>query len=69
MQLVANLGPEDHWHGVRLFHRFSSFVMVAVCMLLVAIVVLLGWKITKEWMFALRCRYSSEHVRRRFGKA
>lgn len=60
MQLAATVEEYDaHWPGLISLYRISSAcVMVFTSMLLVALVVVFLYKIVKEWVFALSCRYS-----------
>lgn len=60
MQLAATIEQYDpHWHGIVGMFRVSSAVIIAITLTLLATLIgLLLYKILKEWMFALRCRYS-----------
>ncbi|KAF2809379.1 uncharacterized protein BDZ99DRAFT_488383 [Mytilinidion resinicola] len=60
MQLAATVEQlDEQWRCLLgLFRMFSVVTMVITFLLLATLLVLFAIKITNEWIFALRCRYS-----------
>lgn len=61
MQLAATLEQiETRWHSLLEHIRiFSVLTSVIACILVAGLILLFFIKITNEWVFALRCRWSS----------
>jgi hypothetical protein len=59
MQLAATVEQYDgHWRGLLGYFRLFSAVVVTITLVLLASLVgIFAYKIIKEWVYALRCRY------------